>query len=125
LLLDNVQQKNGAVMSRQPPLIAKFDERIARQCGYILLDLLAARDTLADDLDQALWTENSSEVLSWFLHAQRRIMDRVPARCHQQFLSGVYARYFDDFVVRPPNKTTCLRAAPMLTRQRRPVHLLS
>ena len=62
------------------------------------MHLLAARP-LADDLDDALWTENDADALAWFVREMpREIMQAIPAHCHREFLAGAYQRYFDSFV---------------------------
>jgi hypothetical protein len=82
-------------MSR--PLIAQYQERAAWQCGHVLLDLLLAREALDDEVWWALWTESGGDVLAWLLRTQRRVMDKVPAAHHQEFVSGAIWRFFDDY----------------------------
>jgi hypothetical protein len=86
-------------MIHQTDLATQFREHVARQVGYILMHLLLAAQPLADDLDNALWMENADAALAWFTRElPREIMKAVPNSCRKQFMSGVYRRYWDDYV---------------------------
>jgi hypothetical protein len=64
-----------------------FIESIAQELG------LAHFASDLEQLDSLLWVEDDAGVLAWF---EERCKDMIPRERRQEFLAGVYARYWDE-----------------------------